>query len=137
MSRRVAIIEWPATTLLVTLYATGIAGCGRDSSGVPVQGAVSYNGRPIAQGALLFFPPRGRAIATSTNAAGKYTVTLPPGQYDVTVNVSVQLPDGWKEGDPIPPQEIVLPTQYTTRIKTPLQATVAASGEQSIDFALP
>ncbi len=137
MSRLAPSTAWPPIALFVVLVEMGVVGCGRESSGVPVQGAVSYNGQPIAHGALMFFPPHGRAIATSTNATGEYAVTLAPGRYEVTVNASVRLPEGWKEGDPVPPQEIVLPTQYTTRIKTPLQATIASSGEQSIDFDLP
>ena len=86
---------------------------------------------------MMFFPARGRAIATATDAAGDYSVVLAPGEYKVTVNIGVKLPAGWKEGDPVPPQEVVLPTEYTTRIKTSLKATVAVGGEQAIDFVLP
>jgi hypothetical protein len=125
------------TALLSAVLATGAIGCGQASSGVPVDGHVSYHGQPIAHGALMFFPARGRAITTATDAAGHYALELAPGEYAVTVNLSVKLPAGWKEGDPIPPPEIDLPTEYTMRIKTPLKATVAAGGEQVNDFVIP
>jgi len=128
---------WIPAAILVAMLTTRIVGCGRALNDVPVKGRVSYQGQPIAHGALMFFPPHGRAVVAPTNEAGEYVVQLAPGQYDVTVNASVQLPAGWKEGDPVPPQETVLPTLYTTRVKTPLKATVAASGTQSIDFVLP
>ncbi len=137
MSRRVLLAARFPTALLVAVLATGSIGCGQASNGVPVKGHVTYEDQPIVHGALMFFPPRGRAIAAATDATGAYAVRLEPGEYTVTVNVSVQLPAGWKEGDPVPRQEIVLPTEYTTRVKTPLQASIAASGEQSIDFVLP
>jgi hypothetical protein len=85
----------------------------------------------------MFYPARGRAITAATDAAGDYTVELAPGDYAVTVNLSVKLPSGWKEGDPVPPQSVILPAEFTTRINTPLKATIAASGDEPIDFVLP
>ncbi len=137
MSRRAPSSVWLPSISLIAVLMTLIAGCGQEASGERVDGKVSFEGQPIAHGALMFFPPQGRAIVTTTNATGDYEVKLEPGEYDVTVNASVQLPVGWKEGDPVPPQETVLPTIYTTRVQSPLQATVAASGAQSIDFILP
>jgi hypothetical protein len=137
MSRLAPSTAWLPTAALFAVLMTFVVGCGQASSGVSLAGNVSLQGQPIANGAVMFFPPHGRAIVTTTNATGDYAVKLEPGQYDVTVNTSVQLPAGWKEGDPVPPQKTVLPTIYTTRVKTPLQATVAASGAQSIDFDLP
>lgn len=125
------------SALLVAVLAAGSSGCGQASSGLPISGHVSYQGQPIAHGALMFFPAHGRAITTATDADGHYAVELAPGDYAVTVNLSIKLPAGWKEGDPTPQQEVVLPAEYTTRIKTPLKATVATGGNEPIDFALP
>ncbi len=137
MNRVASSTAQRATARLVAVLAASIVGCGHDSSGVPVQGHVSYQGQPIAHGALMFFPPQGSPIPAVTDSEGNYAVKLAPSEYTVTVNVSVQLPAGWKEGDPVPRQEIVLPTEYTTRVKSVLKATVAADGPQSIDFVLP
>ncbi len=126
-----------ASGVLAAVVAASAIGCGEVSSGVPIAGKVSYHGEPIAHGALMFFPARGRAISAATDAAGDYTVELAPGEYRVIVNTSVSLPRGWKEGDPVPQQEIVLPTEFTIRARTPLKATVPASGGASIDFVLP
>lgn len=125
-----------AAWVFAAVLSTSTMGCGQASSGVPVKGHVSYKGTPIAHGALTFFPEQGRAIATATDAAGDYAVELSPGDYDVIVNVSVKLPSGWKEGDPVPQQEFVLPAEYTTRARSPLKAMVTADQQQPIDFAL-
>lgn len=126
-----------ASCILAVVLAASASGCGEASSGVPVSGHVSYQGEPIVHGAVMFFPERGRAIAAATDAAGDYTVELAPGDYAVTVNLSVRLSAGWKEGDPVPPQSVKLPSEYTTRVNTPLKATIAAGGNEPIDFVLP
>ena len=125
-----------ASWVLAAVLATSAMGCGKASSGVSVNGHVSYRGQPIAQGALTFFPEHGRAMATATDAAGHYAIELAPGEYAVTVNLSVKLPAGWKEGDPVPEQKLVLPAKYTTRVRSTLTATVAENQQQPIDFAL-
>jgi hypothetical protein len=137
MNRLASSTAWRSPARLIAVVAASIIGCGHDSSGVPVQGHVSYEGQPIVNGALMFFPPQGSPIPAVTDAAGDYAVKLAPSEYTVTVNVSVQLPAGWKEGDPVPRQKIVLPAEYTTRVKSVLKATVAANGSQPIDFVLP
>ena len=137
MNRLASSTAWRSPARLIAVLAASIIGCGHDSSGVPVQGHVSYEGQPIVHGGAMFFPPQGSPIPAVTNADGDYAVKLEPSEYTVTVNVSVQLPAGWKEGDPVLRQKIVLPTEYTTRVKSVLKATVAADGPQSIDFVLP
>ena len=111
-------------------------GCAKPSDAVPVEGHVSYKGEAIANGALMFFPERGRATLTNTDASGDYSLDLPPGQYTVIVNVGVKLPPGWKESDPIPPQKTVLPPDYTTRARSSLRAKVDKGLQEPIDFGL-
>ena len=84
----------------------------------------------------MFFPVKGRPISAALMPEGEYSVELPPGDYEIVVSVGYELPPGWKEGDPIPPQKVVLPAQYTTRAKTKLKATVAPGQEEPIDFVL-
>ena len=67
-----------ASWVLAAVLATSAMGCGKASSGVSVNGHVSYRGQPIAQGALTFFPEHGRAMATATDAAGHYAIELRP-----------------------------------------------------------
>jgi len=132
MTRSVSSISCFLGALLAVLSTR----CGKPLDVVSVEGHVSYKGEPIANGVLTFFPERGRATPTNTDASGDFSLDLPPGQYTVIVNVGVKLPPGWKEGDPIPPQKTVLPPEYTTRAKSSLRANVGEGLHGPIDFAL-
>jgi hypothetical protein len=110
------------------------AGCSESSSTIAVHGTVSYRGQPITSGAVTFFPESGRPTTVSLTDEGEYAAELPAGEYRVTVNVGVVLPPGWKEGDPVPPQKLQLPVQYTTQARTPLKANVTADDRQPVDF---
>jgi hypothetical protein len=67
---------------------------------------------------------------------GEYETALTPGEYVAVVDVGAELPPGFKEGDPVPPPKVVLPQQYTVRMKSPLKATVAADQKVPINFDL-
>jgi hypothetical protein len=128
----------PAATRAVVLGVLAAAlGCGDDSNSVSVSGQVSYQGEPLSNAALQFFPTQGKPL-TAPLEDGEYSIELPPGAYRVTVAIGAELPPGWKEGDPVPPATRKLPPQYSSRLGTPLKATVSAdSGGQTVDFALP
>lgn len=136
------IRRWPAAILVsagAILALLGIisGGCGKGPETTTVSGAIQLQSAPLARGAVTFFPERGRPTTAATNDAGRYSVDLAPGAYKVTVNIGVQLPPGWKEGDPVPPQQVTIPLQYTSRVNTPLRTTVTAVGAEPTDFALP
>jgi hypothetical protein len=120
----------------LALLFSSVAGCGGASFGVPIQGHVSYRGEAISHGTLTFFPVSGRPISASLSSDGEYIDRLPPGQYRVTITVGVDMPDGWKEGDPVPSPNVVLPSKYTVRSRSPLKMTVAENLDMPIDFAL-
>jgi hypothetical protein len=120
--------------LLAALVSVG--GCGQKSDRVSVDGQITYRGAPVPKAAVTFFPNNGRPVTAPVSDQGQYQIELLPGDYVATVNLSTELPPGFKEGDPIPPPKIVLPPVYTTRAKSPLKATVSASQSEPIDFAL-
>jgi hypothetical protein len=127
---------------LVFLYgvmalATFSSGCGEVSNKVRVTGKVTYHDEPISTGLVTFFPVSGRPIPTPISPAGDYSVDLAPGEYAVAINVASQAPPpGYEEGDPLPPPEIVLPPEYTTRARSKLTATVSGQKQKPIDFNL-
>ncbi|WP_146591582.1 hypothetical protein [Posidoniimonas polymericola] len=97
---------------------------------------MSYQDQPINSGAIAFYPGESRPIQAKLNPGGGYSAELPPGDYKVTVIVGIDLPEGWKEGDPTPPPAVRLPPQFTSRLRTPLTATVAPDQSEPIDFKL-
>jgi hypothetical protein len=122
--------------LLAAVCATPLAGCGGGGEGVPVNGSVTYRGQPFSNASITFYPTSGR-VAGAAIDNGQYSLRLLPGQYKVTVSLGVNLPPGWKEGDPIPPREIVLPDQFSNVLRTELTATILENQSEPIDFELP
>lgn len=119
------------------LLAVTCLGCGPKSGDVPISGTITIEGKLISNGAITFFPAKGRPIVVATSESGVYSAALPPGEYRVTLATSVKLPPGWKEGDPVPKQELLVPAAYTSRARSPLKASVAADQTEPIDFVLP
>lgn len=61
---------------------------------------------------------------------------MPPGEYVVTVMIGASLPEGYKEGDPIPPPKFKLPEEYTVRGKSSLKATIKPGQSEPLNFEL-
>ena len=120
----------------LALAALISSGCGRPSEGVEVIGEVTYNGQPLTNAAVTFFPAQGRPATAPLDSAGQYTIELPPGDYQVTITVGANVPPGFKEGDVLPPPAVVLPDHYTSRVHTELSATVADDQSEPINFNL-
>lgn len=113
-----------------------LAGCGDAPAGLPIHGQVTYQDQPVPGGTLTFYPSTGRSVATVVSPQGEYDCQLETGEYRVTLVLGVTLPTGWKEGDPIPTVKLNLPRQYSSRLNTPLTATVTEGMTEPIDFPL-
>lgn len=126
-----ARLAWAFSILALTI------GCGAESNVTSLSGRVLYEGEPLSNASLMFYPAEGRPMVAPLST-GDYSVELPPGEYRVTVNLGAELPPGWKEGDPIPPTTRKLPSQFVSRLDTPLTATVSEQGGgQTLDFNVP
>jgi hypothetical protein len=112
-----------------------VAGCSGGADGVTVSGTVNYRGQPFSNASITFYPASGRPVSAAISD-GEYSLRLQPGEYQVTVSLGVNLPPGWKEGDPIPPREFVLPQQYSSVLHTQLTATVSEDQSAPLDFKL-
>src|SRR5215471_10269631 len=110
----------PFTTyLLLILLSLSAAGCKKSSGEVPVHGRISYRGQPLNSSSVTFFPAQGRPV-TAPSPQGEYSTELMPGDYVATITVGIEYPPGFKEGDPVPPPKVVLPDEYTARVKSSL-----------------
>lgn len=135
---RKASSEFPAGGLAWAFSILALAiGCGGESNVTSLSGRVLHEGQPLSNASLMFYPAEGRPMIAPLSD-GDYSVELPPGEYRVTVNLGAELPPGWKEGDAVPPTTRKLPRQFSSRLDTPLTATVSAEGEgQTVDFNVP
>lgn len=144
--------------LLVVCLAGGAAaaGCG---PGYPetaeVHGEVTYAGKPVPEGRILFWPAEGRPAMADLAADGSYSLTTffsrdgaLPGEHRVTIKATRVHFGGAGPGAPAapgpeaPPQgagtpvvEWLVPPVYERPETSPLRATVKP-GENVIDFHL-
>jgi hypothetical protein len=137
--------RFPACALCVLFaaLALGLSGCGDDRiKTVPVKGTVTYKGKPVPNGTVMFTPLAGGPTATGElHKNGTYTLTTykhgdgaAVGQYKVVVvameDTSNRLPE---DRNPLPPP--IVPDKYTSIATTDLQADVRA-GDNVCDFEL-
>jgi hypothetical protein len=128
---------YSAVYLVWSVVALAASGCGSESNTASVSGSVTVSGQPLGGGAIQFFPSQGRPTIATIDESGKYLLELPHGEYQVTINERAKLPEGWKEGDPVPFQKALVPAPYTSRVNTPLKMSVTESGAEPSDFSLP
>jgi hypothetical protein len=113
-----------------------VTGCGEKSNTLAVRGKVAYQGKPLASGAISFYPEKGQPVFATLSPDGDYQIELGPGEYAVTIAASNPLPPGFEEGDVPPPPKFVLPEKYSILAKSTLTAKVLPDQSEPIDFRL-
>ncbi len=123
------------------------AGCGSTDGNIPITGEVTFQGRPIAEGEIVFTPAAGTATgsALSGSAAasvagkitgGKYTCRVSEGRSQVRITAYREVPgkvDRSNPGEEAPVVEMYIPPEYNANTK--LEVTVDDSTDQH-DFKL-
>jgi len=141
-----------AFTLLGGLILVGLTGCGRKSDRLktaPASGSVTFNGKPVPQGSLLFIPtvpgPPGQANLKpdGTFVAGTYEIDdgLVPGEYAVAITGQMEVepeptatPLAENAGKTKAPEQ--LPEKYGSYKTSGLTATVELGEKHDLNFDL-
>lgn len=121
------------------LTAWGLSvGCDGQPAERAVAGTVTYAGKPLDHGMIMFQPSTGRPTGAPLASDGSYSISLAPGNYSVYMNSPAKLPEGFKEGDPLPPADPTsLPGKYSRKETSGLTAKIdSGGGEQTLDFDL-
>jgi hypothetical protein len=128
--------------VLVLLVA---AGCGRDSARLaPVSGRVTYQGRPLAGGTIVFTPNperggSGPMAYAEIQADGSFTLRTQrefgavPGWHRVTV---AAIPAPAVPGSAVPPEATRLPAKYSDPERSGLHQEVKAGLANTCDIRL-
>lgn len=128
--------------LLVFLSAE-LTGCDRHAKTAPVKGKVTYNGKPIPRGTVLFVPLTPGPTATGRiNPDGTYALTTFKngdgavlGKHKVVVDAKEELPRTFPQGADPPTPPPIVPDKYLSHATTDLEAEVQ-DGENHLDFDL-
>jgi hypothetical protein len=142
-----------AQTVALMAIVAGLVGCsgGRQkpfAGSVPVSGAVTYKGQPLAQGLVRFVPmdPKGQP-ATGAIQGGRFTMNttvsspgVVSGKYAVAIvsERPTEVPPLGPDGLPsqvMPKPESLIPERYTKDSTSGLQVDVAA-GMKPLAFEL-
>lgn len=134
---------------LVAAGALTFAGCGpKRPETAQVSGRVTYQGKPVVEGRIMFQPEQGRPATASIAADGTYRLTTFEagdgavlGRHRVTIesrritvpNAPKSFADETKAPVGPPKVEWLVPEKYSNRETSPLTADVKP-GRNAIDF---
>ncbi len=123
-----------AAMLLVTAV-----GCKSGPATGQVQGKVTFKGKPVAAGDIMFYNTKtGAAGAARIQAGGTYAVSqaLPVGDYIVYITPLTHIVD--TDPGKTPPSDVEkpapdIPMKYRSQASTPLKTTIK-EGRNEADF---
>src|SRR5262245_57398398 len=127
----------PATCALSLFLFASLAGCG-DGKG-PVNGTVTFDGQPVAHGAVTFVKSEGGLVREGAVIKdGKFQVRVPPGKYKIEVNAQKVVGKRKQKGlsgeeEEVAQTEEMFPERYNT--KTELSAEIK-SGANTVKLEL-
>ena len=130
-----------AAAAVILAFALTLFGCRRGPKLAPVHGSITYKGKPVPQGTILFTPENGPS-ATGEIKDGQYSLMTDnkwngavPGKHTVTImslaDQAGLLPE---HRSPLPPP--IVPLEYSFADKSGLTAQVEDK-DNVIDFHLP
>jgi len=137
----VLVVRW---LLLIALMLAGVGGCGKKSGleTAPVSGKVTYRGKPLPTGTVMFVPSEGPAATGEIGKDGKYKLTTYKtddgaviGTHKVTITalqgMEGALPE-LRSGTPGP----LIPAKYLTAESSGLTAAVKPKTNNEVNFEL-
>lgn len=134
-------------SLAAACLVLAMIGCGGGASRQSIEGAVTFDGKPVRKGQIKFIPtPAGVGpTAGAVITAGRYAVSaergLMPGKYRVEITALRPATEKAKAINPVTgamettsAMEAYIPSRYN--VDSELTAEVTAGGANKADFAL-
>jgi hypothetical protein len=145
MAARRTHLAWRLVGNFILLVAIVCAlGCSDDSSGRLISGTVTFDGRPLDNGQIVFEPQGAGKMGVAQINAGAYALPtgfgLQDGEY--RVRITSDRPTGQtiapaaysEDREPLPIQEQFLPSKYN--LKSELSISVSNETGTQHDFSL-
>lgn len=128
--------------IVVAVLALAIfPGCGSSDreETAPVTGTVTYNGAPLEQGTVIFYPATGRP-AYGKIANGSLTDVTTYESADGAIpgahKIAVQSTDNAADADPMAAGKSLIPERYSDPEKSGLTAEIESGKENEIKLEL-
>lgn len=130
-------LHWKPTWIALILL---LVGC--DKGSAPLVGEVTYDGKPLESGSIVFMPNDGVGPSRGTTiSAGKFQLdssqTLLPGKKIIQVSGAVKTGRQIEAPPPSPPGIIVDETRYIDFPPQELEVVAGKMAPLSIEFDLP
>lgn len=138
-------MTWRLYSLVLGLGVLALlAGCGGGGPTLaPVTGTVTYQGKPIADAEVTFYPKAGRVAIGKTNAEGRFELmTASPGdgagvgEYTVVISKAEMVSDPNAPDSPYKIPKPLLPPRYAAPTTSGLTAQVKAGQKNDFVFEL-
>jgi hypothetical protein len=122
-----------------------IAGCGKSVPATfQVTGMVTYQGKPLPLGSVMFVPEAKTAQAKTSaiDASGHYRLDAAPGRYLVQVQMAARLrgqpaPGGEGPGVNVPEVDWLIPEEYSHFQTSGIEVVVEPGKANQINLSLP
>jgi hypothetical protein len=104
----------------------------------PVAGAVTYQGKPLATGRIVFFHPSGQAAATDLNADGTFKLAAFQGKNQVAImSYIAERPGATPKGrGAMPTPKSLIPERYAEPATSGLTFEVKPGESNKAEFNL-
>ncbi len=138
------VARWTAGFASVVFYRSiflvliaVLSGCGDSGpKKYPISGVVSYNGRPLPTGTVMFVPEEGGPPAVSTiGADGSYRLEAVAGRHRVGVTAVPPPPPGANETN-YRPQQPLIPDKFGRPDTSGVSVEVKPDEDNQIDIKL-
>jgi hypothetical protein len=126
--------------MLVLVLALGLSGCNRhgiDLPMAPVSGKVSYQGKPLGFGRVIFFHTSGHAAGAELSPDGVFKLTAYQGSNAVAVEcLDVDRPGSGRVRSRMGGEKSLIPERYANYSLSGLTLDVKPGENNNVEFAL-
>ena len=125
--------------LLPLLLMVVVIGCGDGRvklPSAPVAGTVTYQGKPLAGGRVLFCHPSGQPAGAKIAADGSFNLLAFQGKNQVAVQWYVKPDSGFDTNIGLGPFKSLIPNRYADLNTSGLTFEVKADGSNKAEFTL-
>jgi hypothetical protein len=125
----------------VCLLLVAFVGCSGHPKTMPtvaIKGTVTYQGKPLGTGRIIFYHPSGQAVATDLAADGSFSLNAFQGKNQVEVKCfGPDYPNPNPRGRPrMLPGKSLIPSRYAEAATSGLTCEVKASTTTKVEIAL-